>query len=64
MEDSPNSAGVGIDIIRCTKLALDRKIAGPLTSIAAYTMKHPPTQMPDNDARHAVEDFIEGKIER
>lgn len=64
VEDSPNSAGVGIDIIRCTKLALDRKVSGPLTSIAAYTMKHPPTQMPDNDACHAVEDFIAGRIER
>lgn len=64
VEDSPNSAGVAIDAIRCCKLALDRGIAGPLTSIAAYTMKHPPQQYPDNVAREMVEEFIKGERER
>ncbi len=64
VEDSPNSAGCAIDAIRCCKLALDRGIAGPLLSISAYTMKHPPEQYPDNVARQMVEEFIEGKRER
>ena len=57
-EDSPNSAGMGIDAIRCAKLALDRAIAGPLESIAAFTMKHPPKQLRDSDARVALEQWI------
>ena len=64
VEDSPNSAGVVIDVVRCAKLALDRKIAGPLTSISAYAMKHPPVQYNDTRARELVEDFIAGRIER
>ena len=64
VEDSPNSAGVVIDAIRAIKLALDRKIAGALTSISAYCFKHPPVQMPDTDAKRAVEEFIAGKRER
>jgi myo-inositol-1-phosphate synthase len=44
VEDSPNSAGSMIDAIRCCKLARDRGIGGPLYSISAYTMKHPPIQ--------------------
>jgi myo-inositol-1-phosphate synthase len=64
VEDSPNSAGCAIDAIRCCKLALDRGISGPLISISAYTMKHPPEQYPDNIARQMVEEFIEGKRER
>jgi len=64
VEDSPNSAGCAIDAIRCCKLAIDRGIAGPLLSISAYTMKHPPEQYPDNIARQMVEEFIEGKRER
>ncbi len=64
VEDSPNSAGVVIDAIRAVKLALDRKIAGPLTSISAYCFKHPPVQIPDTEARRMVEEFIEGKRER
>ncbi len=64
VEDSPNSAGVAIDAIRCAKLALDRKVAGPLTSIASYTMKSPPQQYPDSVARQMVEDFIKGERER
>ncbi len=64
VEDSPNSAGVVIDAIRAVKLALDRKIGGPLVGVSAYFFKHPPTQMSDEDARQAVEDFIAGRRER
>lgn len=64
VEDSPNSAGSAIDAIRCCALALDRGISGPLISISAYTMKHPPEQYPDWLARKMVEDFISGKRER
>jgi len=64
VEDSPNSAGCMIDAIRCCKIALERKIGGNLTSISAYTMKHPLQQFPDNTARERVEEFIEGKRER
>lgn len=62
--DSPNSAGVVIDAIRCAKLALDRKIGGPLISPSSYFMKHPPVQYPDQKARKDVEQFIAGKLER
>ncbi|MDM7202727.1 MAG: inositol-3-phosphate synthase [Thermodesulfobacteriaceae bacterium] len=64
VEDSPNSAGSAIDAIRCAKLAKDRNIGGPLISISAYTMKHPPQQFPDHVARQMVLEFIEGKRER
>lgn len=64
VEDSPNSAGVAIDVIRAVKLAQDRGIAGPLTSISSYAFKHPPMQVPDDLARQWVEDFISGKRER
>ncbi|MDX1610775.1 MAG: inositol-3-phosphate synthase [Candidatus Thermoplasmatota archaeon] len=60
VEDSPNSAGVAIDAIRCAKLALDRGIGGPLEEISAYTMKHPPVQYEDTVARDLVERFIQG----
>jgi myo-inositol-1-phosphate synthase len=60
VEDSPNSAGVAIDAIRCAKLALDRGIGGPLEAVSAFTMKHPPRQMRDTDARDALEAFIRG----
>ncbi|MBI2061938.1 MAG: inositol-3-phosphate synthase [Nitrospirae bacterium] len=64
VEDSPNSAGSAIDAIRCCKLALDRGVGGPLTSISACTMKHPPQQMTDERARTLVKDYIEGRAER
>jgi len=64
VEDSPNSAGVIIEAIRCMKLALDRKIAGTLDSVSAYTMKSPPVQYTDDEARVMVEEFIAGKRER
>jgi myo-inositol-1-phosphate synthase len=60
VEDSPNSAGVAIDMIRCAKLALDRGQAGPINAPAAYFCKHPPEQMTDDLAQHAVEEFILG----
>jgi myo-inositol-1-phosphate synthase len=58
--DSPNSAGVVIDAIRCAKLALDRGIGGALTAPASYFMKSPPIQFTDEEARRAVEEFIDG----
>jgi len=64
VQDSPNSGGVTIDAIRCCRLALDRRTAGPLTSIASYTMKHPPVQHTDAEALALVERFIQGKIKR
>ncbi len=60
VEDSPNSAGVAIDAIRCAKVAMDRELAGPLLPVSAYCMKHPPEQMRDTDARQALEAFIAG----
>jgi len=56
--DSPNSAGVVIDAVRCCKLALDRKIAGALEGPSSYFMKSPPTQYTDEQARDNVERFI------
>jgi myo-inositol-1-phosphate synthase len=62
VEDSPNSAGVVIDAIRCCKLALERGIGGVLYSPSAYFCKHPDKQYPDDVAYQMVEDFIHGKI--
>ena len=59
--DSPNSAGVVIDAIRCCRLGLDRGLSGTLIGPAAYFMKSPPVQYTDEEARRMVEDFIEGK---
>jgi myo-inositol-1-phosphate synthase len=64
VEDSPNSAGVVIDVIRAVKLALDRKIAGQLISISSYAFKHPPIQVPDPVAKGWVEEYMNGKRER
>ena len=60
VEDSPNSGGVTIDAIRCLRLARDRRLSGPLLSVSAWTMKHPPKPMPDEKARQLVEAFIRG----
>ncbi len=60
VEDSPNSAGVAIDMIRCAKVARDRGLAGPVDSASAYFCKHPPRQFTDDDARDLVESFIRG----
>ena len=62
--DSPNSAGVIIDALRCAKIALDRKIGGALLSPSSYFMKTPPVQYSDEAAHTKVEDFISGKLER
>jgi myo-inositol-1-phosphate synthase len=62
--DSPNSAGVVIDAIRCAKLALDRKIGGALTGPASYYMKSPPEQFTDYEALARTEAFIRGDAER
>jgi myo-inositol-1-phosphate synthase len=56
--DSPNSAGVVIDAIRCCKLALDRGLKGALTAPSSYFMKTPPVQYSDEEARHNVEEYI------
>ncbi len=64
VQDSPNSGGVMIDAIRCMKLALDRKIGGPLYSISAFTMKSPPIQYTDTEAKKMLEEFVDGRRER
>lgn len=64
VEDSPNSAGVVIDAIRCCKIARDRDIGGVLISPSSYFMKHPMKQFSDEAARDMVEEFIAGKRER
>ncbi len=62
--DSPNSAGVVIDALRCVKLALDRGIGGPLISPSSYFMKSPPRQYTDSEARDRTEAFIRAEVER
>jgi myo-inositol-1-phosphate synthase len=62
--DSYNSAGIMVDAIRATKVALDRKISGPLESVSAYCFKHPPIQMPYSEAKKAFLEFVEGKRDR
>ncbi len=61
--DSPNSAGVVIDAVRCAKLALDRGAAGPLVGPSSYFMKSPPQQFTDDEARRRTERFIAGEEE-
>ncbi len=58
VEDSPNSAGVAIDAIRCAKLALDNGLGGILEGPSAYFYKHPSKQFTDDEAHHLTEDFI------
>jgi myo-inositol-1-phosphate synthase len=60
VHDSPNSAGIVIDAVRCIKLALDRGIGGALEGPSSYFMKSPPVQYSDSEARQLVEAFIEG----
>ncbi|MCX9192035.1 inositol-3-phosphate synthase [Carbonactinospora thermoautotrophica] len=62
--DSPNSAGVMIDAIRCAKIAKDRGIGGPILSASSYFMKSPPEQYRDSEAKELVEKFIRGEVER
>lgn len=59
--DSPNSAGVIIDAVRCAKLALDRGISGPLTAPSSYFMKTPPKQFTDDEAHRLTEEFMMGQ---
>ena len=60
VEDSPNSAGVAIDMIRCAKLALERGQGGALEAPSAYFCKHPPKQFTDDEAYRMMEAFIAG----
>jgi myo-inositol-1-phosphate synthase len=62
--DSPNSAGIIIDALRAAKIAKDRGIGGPILSASSYFMKSPPVQYSDDEARIAVENFINGTVER
>jgi myo-inositol-1-phosphate synthase len=62
VHDSPNSAGVIIDAIRCAKLALDNKIGGPLLGPSAYFMKSPPVQFRDEYARELVDGYANGDV--
>lgn len=62
VEDSPNSAGVVVDAVRCCKLARDAGIGGPIEEVSAWCMKHPPRQMIDSQAMLALEEFIVGAI--
>jgi myo-inositol-1-phosphate synthase len=61
VHDSPNSAGVIIDAVRCAKLALDRGIGGPLLGPSGYFMKSPPVQYRDEEAHRMVEEFAAGE---
>jgi myo-inositol-1-phosphate synthase len=60
VEDSPNSAGVAIDLIRCARVALDRGMSGPVHPAASAFCKHPPRQVPDDEAFVELERFIRG----
>ncbi len=62
--DSPNSAGVMIDAIRCAKIALDRKLSGPIVGPSSYFFKTPPKQFRDDICREKVEAFIKGEDKR
>ena len=61
VEDSPNSAGIAIDAIRCAKVALDRRIGGPLLEASAVCMKRPPVQMRDSESIARLEEWIAGE---
>ncbi len=61
--DSPNSAGVVIDAIRCCKLALDRGLSGTIVGPASYFMKSPPMQFSDDEARRRTEEFISAECQ-
>ena len=64
VEDSPNSAGMVVNLIRCLKLARDRGLAGPIESVSAWSMKHPPRALDDDEARRLVESFVHGTSNR
>jgi myo-inositol-1-phosphate synthase len=58
VQDSPNSAGIVIDAVRYVRIARDRGLAGPLLALSAYTMKHPPVEMRDDEASRRIEEFL------
>jgi myo-inositol-1-phosphate synthase len=60
VDDKANSAGIVIDAVRLAKIALERKLAGPVEAASAYLMKHPPRQMTDPEARAELERYIKG----
>jgi len=60
VDDKANSAGIVIDAVRLAKIALERKLSGPVEAASAYLMKHPPKQMTDPQARAELENYIEG----
>jgi myo-inositol-1-phosphate synthase len=62
--DSPNSAGVVIDAVRCCKLALDRELSGAIVEPSSYFMKSPPVQFTDDEARRRTEAFIQGAADQ
>ncbi len=62
VEDSPNSAGMVIDAIRCLRVARDRRLAGPVLAISAWTMKHPPTPMDDEQAKRSLDEFLRSSV--
>ena len=61
--DSPNSAGIVIDAVRCARLALDRGLSGALAAPSSYFMKSPPEQYTDHEARTRLMDFIDGAMD-
>ncbi len=61
VEDSPNSAGVAIDMIRCAKVALDRGVSGPVEAPSSFFCKHPPVQFTDEEAYRNTEAFIQNR---
>jgi myo-inositol-1-phosphate synthase len=64
VEDSPNSAGIVVDAVRCAALALSRKIGGALPEVSAALMKHPPVQYPDSQAAEAMDRWIDTPLAR
>lgn len=60
VDDKANSAGIVVDAIRLARIALDRKLSGPIEAASAYLMKHPPRQMTDPEARAELEKYIKG----
>jgi myo-inositol-1-phosphate synthase len=62
VQDSPNSAGIVIDVIRYLKIARERGLKGPMIELSAYTMKHPPVQMRDATAARRIEEFLAGGV--
>ncbi len=64
VQDSPNSAGVMIDVVRGLKIARDRGLAGPIYTLSAYSFKHPPVQIPDFEAKQLLERFIKGEDDK